>query len=198
MRAKRATFKYCMDKKFIKKRVHFGEFLKTWSLRSNSVTRQVSYNRTQIGGNAKILKFKCDNLNNSSSVGYHWWKEILFPCCSKQMNLHWHQNFRLVFCLLLGHYVSFNDWFSSSSIHLCKSRLALVMDLLTSSWICKWISLTSVEGILDLSSIGGGGSSGGWLLPGDLAAKGLNGPDAGNGHDDPFGHLFGESTFDTV
>ena len=34
--------------------VHFGEFLKTWSLRSNSVTRQVSFNRTKIGG-------KCQN-----------------------------------------------------------------------------------------------------------------------------------------
>ena len=34
--------------------VHFGEFLKTWSLRSNSVSRQVSFNRTKIGG-------KCQN-----------------------------------------------------------------------------------------------------------------------------------------
>ena len=34
--------------------VHFGEFLKTWSLRSNSVTRQVSFNRTTLGG-------KCQN-----------------------------------------------------------------------------------------------------------------------------------------
>ena len=37
--------------------VCFGEFLKTWSLRSNSVTRQVSFNRTKIGGkwqNSKI------------------------------------------------------------------------------------------------------------------------------------------------
>ena len=29
--------------------VHFGEFLQTCSLRSNSVTRQVSFNRTKIG-----------------------------------------------------------------------------------------------------------------------------------------------------
>ena len=36
--------------------VHFGEFLKTWSLRSNRVTRQVSFNRTKIGG-------KCQNSN---------------------------------------------------------------------------------------------------------------------------------------
>ena len=36
--------------------VHFGEFLKTWSLRSNRVTRQVSFNRTKNGG-------KCQNSN---------------------------------------------------------------------------------------------------------------------------------------
>ena len=42
LRAKRATFTFCVDKKFIKKvpkMVNFGEFLKTWSLRSNSVTK---------------------------------------------------------------------------------------------------------------------------------------------------------------
>ena len=39
--------------------VNFGEFLKTWSLRSNSVTRQVSFNRTKIGG--KCQKFKNSN-----------------------------------------------------------------------------------------------------------------------------------------
>ena len=37
--------------------VLFGEFLKTWSLRSNSVTRQVSFNRTKIGG--KCQNSKC-------------------------------------------------------------------------------------------------------------------------------------------
>ena len=36
--------------------VHFGEFLKTWSLRSNSVTRQVNFNTTKISG-------KCKNSN---------------------------------------------------------------------------------------------------------------------------------------
>ena len=34
--------------------VHSGEFLKTWSLRTNSVTRQVTFNITKIGG-------KCQN-----------------------------------------------------------------------------------------------------------------------------------------
>ena len=35
---------------------HFGEFLKTYSLRSNSVTRQVSFNRKKLVENAKIRK----------------------------------------------------------------------------------------------------------------------------------------------
>ena len=35
--------------------VHFGKFLKTWSLRSSSVTRHVSFNGTKIGGKCNIL-----------------------------------------------------------------------------------------------------------------------------------------------
>ena len=34
------------------KNYQFGEFLKTWSLRSNSVTRQITFNRTKISRNA--------------------------------------------------------------------------------------------------------------------------------------------------
>ena len=42
LRVKRATFTFWVDKSWLKmpKMVHFGDFLKTWSLRSNSVTRQ--------------------------------------------------------------------------------------------------------------------------------------------------------------
>ena len=36
--------------------VNFGNFLKTWSLQSNSITRQVTFNITKIGENAKIEK----------------------------------------------------------------------------------------------------------------------------------------------
>ena len=52
LRAKRATFTFWVNKSWLKmpKKFHFGEFLKTWSLRSISVTRQVSFNRTKIGG----------------------------------------------------------------------------------------------------------------------------------------------------
>jgi len=35
--------------------VQFGDILKTWSLRSNSVTRQLNFTRTKIGGKSDIL-----------------------------------------------------------------------------------------------------------------------------------------------
>ena len=47
--------------------VNIGEFLKTWSLRSNSVTRQVNFNKIKIGENAKIEYFKCDILSVKKS-----------------------------------------------------------------------------------------------------------------------------------
>ena len=50
--------------------VHFGDFLKTWRLRSNSVTRQVNFNRTKIGG-------KCQNSNVTFwaifPLTLNWW-----------------------------------------------------------------------------------------------------------------------------
>ena len=60
LRAKRATFTFWVDKSWLKmpKMVHFCEFLKTWSLRSNSVTRQVSFNRTIIGGKCQNSKIQ--------------------------------------------------------------------------------------------------------------------------------------------
>ena len=41
--------------------VNFGESLNTWSLRSNSVTRQVTFKRTKTGG-------KCQNLKTSNET----------------------------------------------------------------------------------------------------------------------------------
>ena len=50
LRAKRATFTFWVDKSWLKipKIVNYGEFLKTWSLRSNSLVRQVTFNRTKM------------------------------------------------------------------------------------------------------------------------------------------------------
>ena len=60
LRAKRATFTFWVDKSWLKmpEMVQFGEFLKTWSLRSNRVTRQVSFNRTKIGGKCQNWKIQ--------------------------------------------------------------------------------------------------------------------------------------------
>ena len=54
--ASEASYVYILSaQKLIKNaiRVNFGEFLKTWSLRSNSVTRHVIFNRTKIGKMSK-------------------------------------------------------------------------------------------------------------------------------------------------
>ena len=58
LRAKRATYTFRVDKSSLKmpKMVHFGEFLKTWRLWSNSVTRHVTFNRTKIGGKCQNTK----------------------------------------------------------------------------------------------------------------------------------------------
>ena len=52
----------------ISKKVRFGEFLKNWSLRSNSVTRQVNFINTRIVEIAKIQKFKWDILSNFQTM----------------------------------------------------------------------------------------------------------------------------------
>ena len=62
---------------------HFVEFLKTWSLRSNSITRQVSFNRTKFGG-------KCQNSKNSNAT---FW--VIF----KHSVIHWSMNDHLT-CLI--------------------------------------------------------------------------------------------------
>ena len=54
--------------------VHFGDFLKTWSLRSNSGTRQVSFNRTKIGGKCQNSKIQMRHIesfsNNVKNIGH--------------------------------------------------------------------------------------------------------------------------------
>ena len=42
----------------MQKIVHFGEFLNTWSLRSNSVTRQVIFNKTKIDEKCQNFKMR--------------------------------------------------------------------------------------------------------------------------------------------
>ena len=63
---------YLSGQKLIKnaKMIYFGEFLKTWSLRSSNVTGQVTLIWTKIGENALIEKFKCDILDDFQTLCY--------------------------------------------------------------------------------------------------------------------------------
>ena len=85
LQAKRPTFTFWVDKSSLKmpEMVHFGELLKTWSLRSNSVTRQNSFSRTKIGGKWQNSKFKCDILSNFQTMCecvkislFHWFPRL--------------------------------------------------------------------------------------------------------------------------
>ena len=58
---RKSLIQYCeLWLHFIKnaKNGQFGEFLKTWSLQSNSATGQVTFKRTKIGGKCQHWKFK--------------------------------------------------------------------------------------------------------------------------------------------
>ena len=59
LRAKRAKFTFWVDKYSLKmpkmQMVNFGEFLKTWSIWSNSDTRQANFNWTKIGGKCQYF-----------------------------------------------------------------------------------------------------------------------------------------------
>ena len=54
----RLHFEWTKVNQKMPKMVNFGEFLKAWSLRSNSVTRQVSLNRSKIGGKCQNWKIQ--------------------------------------------------------------------------------------------------------------------------------------------
>ena len=57
--------------------VQFDEFLKTWSLRSNSVTRQVSFDRTKIGGKCQNSNFQKRHLELFSNNVVCFWHSLL-------------------------------------------------------------------------------------------------------------------------
>ena len=63
------------------KMLHFGEFLKAWSLRSNSVTRQVNFNWTKISGKYNNLKNQIrhfEYFSNSVHKLGAWWITVIF------------------------------------------------------------------------------------------------------------------------
>ena len=66
LRARRATFTFWVDKSSLEmpKMAHFGEFLKAWILRANSVTRQANWK----GQKGKRQNWKWDILVNFQTL----------------------------------------------------------------------------------------------------------------------------------
>ena len=56
-------------------------FLKTWSLRSNIVTRQVNFNRTKIGGKCQNLTIQCDILGDFQTLWIEFFAKFLSKIC---------------------------------------------------------------------------------------------------------------------
>ena len=93
------------------KMVHFGEFLKNWNLRSNSVTGQVSLNRTKIGG-------KCHNVKNSNASNFE-------TMCFDNIKIEWKldqiRHFKWIFnhcdrCLKMAYLRRQEDQFESPKL----------------------------------------------------------------------------------
>ena len=83
LRAKRATLTFWVDKSSLKmpKMVNLGDLLKTWSLRSNSVTRQVKFNRTKIGEkcqNSKIQMRHFEWFSNNVTLAKDFWRKKMW------------------------------------------------------------------------------------------------------------------------
>ena len=81
LQAKRAMFTFWVDKSSLKmpKMVNFGDFLKTWNLRSNSVTRQVTFNGTKIG--EKRQNYRIHPMR-------HFWIIFKTLCDSKKLKVN--------------------------------------------------------------------------------------------------------------
>ena len=62
------------------KMVHFGDYLKTWTLLSNSVTRQVSFKRTKISGKCHLMPGNKINTNLPPPFFWHKYGNLqMFP-----------------------------------------------------------------------------------------------------------------------
>ena len=111
--------------------VQFGEFLKNWSLQSNSVTRQVSSNRTKIEGKCQNLKIKCDILKNFQTM-----------CCSVIRSIriciqtYLASSFCFLWLFLLGPLSGFESRIWSSFV--C-TRCKIHSSLACTNWgVSKW------------------------------------------------------------
>ena len=81
----------------MQKIVHFGEFLKICSLRSNSVTRQVSFNRTKIDGKCQNSKIQMRHFGwFSNNVRRNFCPKMRFWCMFAKFCFKWNKKVNFV------------------------------------------------------------------------------------------------------
>ena len=122
--------------------VHFGEFLKTWSFRSNSDTRQVRFIRTKISG-------KCQNCKNSNAtiwaifkqceIGQKVWKvsesetnllDLSFFPRNVQLSRR-HRKRPFLLCLPLLHFVKLSQrWKVKATAFFARKWIALAQPIM--------------------------------------------------------------------
>ena len=108
--------------------VHFGEFLKTWSLRSNSVTRQVSFHRTKNGGKCQNQKIQMLILEFQIQFRLRIQRLLLwrifrkFVLCQKGFQVHTKRLLQFSFCQVQKAYRLKNSFQSSMHTVSGKSR----------------------------------------------------------------------------
>ena len=77
-----ASYGYILSGQKVIKRAEtgqFAEFLKTWSLRSNSVTRQISFDKTKIGGKCQNSKIHMRHFEQFlNNVYWSDWAQIRY------------------------------------------------------------------------------------------------------------------------
>ena len=131
MRAKRASFSLWMYKSSLKmpKFVLFGQFLKTWSLRSNSVTRHVNFNITR----------KCQNSKMSNAT---FW--MIFKHCDMMRMQNFKRMFFAFFLLGFTHCCKSNN----KSLFTRWFRFLFFVYFLVTNWNASYTMITYVEKFL--------------------------------------------------
>ena len=123
MRTKRATFTLWVGKSWLKipKIVNFGDFLKTWSLWSNSVTRHVNPSQTIIRGKYQNWK---------TQMRHSWWFSNTVEFIKKDFLIknylpQFFDHFLYVNCVLIFQRLKFS-WVQFSCQRINNYRLHLL------------------------------------------------------------------------
>ena len=121
--------------------VHLGEFLKTWSLRSNSVTRQVGFNGTKIGRKCQNWKIQMRHfewfLNTVSQLSKYSQLHFCLRTCLVHFKVLFVGHLNPIFCVTLSSIET--RFFKTFSF----SKLSCFPQITWLKPVCEWQSLWS-------------------------------------------------------